>query len=230
VTARRAQAPPLLELRGVSKAYRDGAAETPVLRNVQLELGRGEITSLVGASGSGKSTLISLIAGLLVPDSGQVCFDGRDLTCLDDEARAGLRAARIGVVLQSGNLIPFLTARENVELAIGFANGRRAGRSAESLLTRLGLADRLDQPPRRLSGGEAQRASVAIALAGEPDLLLADEATGELDPATSGRVMQVIFDAARERELTVLFVTHSSELAAAAEQRLRLTGGGVEPA
>jgi putative ABC transport system ATP-binding protein len=198
-----------------------------VLRGASLELARGETTSLTGVSGSGKSTLISLLAGLLLPDSGDVAFDGRRINDLDEAERARLRARRIGVVLQSGNLIPFLTAVENVELAIQLAGGDRAADRARGLLAELGLGHRLDHLPNRMSGGEAQRVSVAMALANEPDLLLADELTGELDSASAEQVMGVIFDACRERGLTVLFVTHSRELAARAERRLVLADGEV---
>ena len=224
-------AAPLVRLDAVSKTYRAAAGGTRVLRSAELELLRGQTTSLVGVSGSGKSTLISLLAGLLLPDAGAIVFDGSDITRLDDAARAELRARRIGVVLQSGNLIPFLTALENVELAIDLAGGaERATERATSLLSELGLADRLDHLPRRMSGGEVQRAAVAVALANEPDLLLADEVTGELDSGTAAQVMGVILDAWRERGLTVLFVTHSDELAGLAEQRLRLSDGQVSSA
>jgi putative ABC transport system ATP-binding protein len=211
----------------VCKTYREGAVDTPVLRAASLELIRGETTSLAGVSGSGKSTLISLLAGLMLPDSGRVVFDGRDISDLDEVARARLRARRIGVVLQRGNLIPFLTAVENVELAIQLGGGDRPGARARELLSELGLANRLDHLPRRMSGGEAQRVGVAMALANEPDLLLADEVTGELDSSSAEEVMRIIFDAWRERGLTVLFVTHSSELAARAQRRLRLRDGRV---
>jgi putative ABC transport system ATP-binding protein len=218
---------PLVRVDSVSKTYRESALETSVLRAVNLELVRGETTSLTGVSGSGKSTLISLLAGLMLPDSGRVSFDGRDITGLDETARARLRAKRIGVVLQSGNLIPFLTAAENVELAVELAGGDRGAARARELLLELGLERRLDHLPRRMSGGEAQRVSVAMALANEPDLLLADEVTGELDSANAEQVMGFILDAWRERGLTVLFVTHSSELAARAQRRLQLAEGEV---
>jgi putative ABC transport system ATP-binding protein len=221
---------PLVRVEGVSKTYGEGGVETAVLHQAALELARGETTSLVGVSGSGKSTLIALIAGLARPDAGTIAFDGQDLATLDDVARARLRARRIGVVLQSGNLVPFLSAVENVELAIRLGGGRRPGRAARDLLCELGLADRLHHLPRRLSGGEAQRASVAVALANEPDLLLADEVTGELDAATAEQVTGIIGDAWRERGLTVLYVTHSRELAARAQRRLRLADGEVRPA
>jgi putative ABC transport system ATP-binding protein len=216
-----------VRVEGVSKTFREGASDTHVLRDANMELARGETTSLVGVSGSGKSTLISLLAGLMLPDSGGVVFDGQEITALDEVDRARLRARHIGVVLQKGNLIPFLTALENVELALQLANGDRPAVRAEELLAELGLGGRLHHLPRRLSGGEAQRVAVATAMANEPDLLLADEVTGELDSAGADQVMGVIFDAWRERGLTVLFVTHSGELAARAQHRLRLDEGQV---
>jgi putative ABC transport system ATP-binding protein len=224
----RAGGAPLVRVGQLSKTYREGAVETEVLHHVDLELGRGETTSLTGVSGSGKSTLISLLAGLMVPDAGRIVFDGEDITGLDEAKRARLRARRVGVVLQSGNLIPFLTAVENVELAIEIAGGDRPARRARELLSELGLARRLDHLPHRMSGGEAQRVSIAMALANEPDLLLADEVTGELDSSSAEQVMGVIFDAWRERELTVLFVTHSSDLASRAQRRLHLEDGKVK--
>lgn len=222
--------PPLVQVDAVSKTYREGEVATQVLRAANLELQRGETTSLIGASGTGKTTLLGCIAGLMLPDSGAVRFDGEDVTTLDDTARARLRAGRIGIVLQSGNLIPFLSARENVELAIELAGGRRRDPRARDLLVELGLVDRLDHLPRRLSGGETQRVAVALALANQPDLLLADEVTGELDSASAEQVMEIIFYAWRDRGLTVLFVTHNGELAARAEHRLRLEAGEVRHA
>jgi putative ABC transport system ATP-binding protein len=212
---------------GLSKIFREGDTETEVLHAVGLELARGETTSLVGRSGSGKSTLISVLAGLLLPDAGSVVFDGRDLTALDDAARARLRAGRIGVVLQRENLIPFLTAVENVELAMELAGRQDKRRRARDQLCELGLGGRLEHRPGTLSGGEAQRVAVAVALANDPDLLLADEVTGELDSTTAEQVMAVIFEAWRKRGLSVLYVTHSDELAARAQRRLGLSDGAV---
>jgi putative ABC transport system ATP-binding protein len=218
---------PLVRLEGVSKTYREGSVDRQVFRDVSLDLPRGAMTSLTGVSGSGKSTLISLLAGLLLPDSGRVLFDGDEITGLDDVARARLRALHVGVVLQSGNLIPFLTAQQNVELAMELGGRDRDEGRAEGLLSELGMGDRLRHIPRRLSGGEAQRVAVAMALANHPDLLLADEVTGQLDSANAEQVMDVIVDAWRRRGLTVLFVTHDRELAARAERRLVLEGGEV---
>ncbi len=146
---------PLVRVEDLSKTYREAGVDTPVLAGAGFELRRGETTSLVGSSGAGKSTLLAVLAGLMLPDSGTVCFDGEDITTMDEAARAGLRARRIGVVLQNDNLIPFLTALETVELAIELAGGDDAGARASELLDELGLADRLDDLPRRLSGGEA---------------------------------------------------------------------------
>ena len=214
----------LVRLDGVSKTY---GTETHVLRDVSIEFPRGQLISLTGASGSGKSTLISLLAGLALPDTGRVIFDGDDIAQLDDVARARLRAQRIGIVLQSGNLIPFLTAAENVELATEFADGNGDGHRATGRLQELGVGDRGHHLPRRMSGGETQRVALAVALANDPELLLADEVTGQLDTANAEQVMATIFEAGRRRGLTVLFVTHNRELADRAERRLILDGGKV---
>lgn len=215
---------PVVRLAGVSKAF---GRDRPVLRDVRLELRRGEMASLTGPSGTGKSTLISLLAGLAVPDSGNVFFEDRDLTELDDTGRARLRADRIGIVLQTGNLIPFLTAAQNVELVRSFADGGSGRGEATELLAELGVEKRRDHLPRRMSGGEAQRVAVAVALANHPDLLLADEVTGQLDSQIADQVMDTIFDAWRRRGLTVLFVTHNEALADRAERRLIVDAGQV---
>jgi len=221
---------PLLSLRGVSKAYRNATETTQVFENLDLELYRGEITCLVGPSGCGKSTIISLIAGLMVPDSGRVSFDGQDVADLSDTQRAHVRATRIGIVLQSGNLVPFLTAAENVAMASRLAGVKSSPSHVTSLLEQVGLADRADHLPRRLSGGEAQRIGLAVALANTPDLLLADEAVGQLDPTTARFVMGTFERACRERGLTVLLVTHSQEVAALGSRIVRLVKGRLETA
>ncbi len=218
---------PLLHVEQVTKSYRERGVETRVLRGASFDVAAGETTSLIGSSGAGKSTLLAVLAGLMLPDSGEVRFDGQDIVAIDEARRAGLRASRIGVVLQSDNLIPFLTATENVELAVGLAGGDRGRRRARKLLGELGLGERLDDRPTRLSGGESQRASLAVALANEPDLLLADEVTAELDSASADLVIDIILEAARTRGLAVLLVTHDPELAKRTDRRLRLVDGEV---
>ncbi|MCV2491974.1 ATP-binding cassette domain-containing protein [Geodermatophilus sp. YIM 151500] len=218
-----AHRPRMLVAEGVSKAFGTGTSRTVVLESVDLVVHDEEKVSLVGPSGSGKSTLLSLVAGLGRPDAGRISIGGVATDGLDDAGRAALRAERVGVVLQSDNLIPFLTALENVELAMGFTRrpGRR-GRPRE-LLAALGVDHRRDHLPRRLSGGEAQRVSIAVALANAPALLLADEVVGQLDSATAEHVVDVIFGS----ELAVLFVTHDESLAARGDRRLRLVDGSL---
>jgi putative ABC transport system ATP-binding protein len=218
---------PFVRLEAVSKAYGNGSSRLEVLNDLELDLPQGETTSLVGRSGSGKSTLLSLIAGLMRPDSGHISIGGQRMDQLNDDGRASLRAERIGFVLQSDNLIPFLTAVENVELAIGFAKGRRSMARARDLLSDLGLGQRINHLPRQLSGGESQRVAVAVALANEPDLLLADEVVGQLDSHTAADVMEMIFQASRDRNLTVLYVTHDEQLARRAHRSFRLSNHRV---
>jgi putative ABC transport system ATP-binding protein len=218
-----AHRPHILAVEGVSKGYGTGAARTVVLESVDLVLRNEEKVSLVGPSGSGKSTLLSLIAGLIRPDAGHISIAGVAMHSLDDSGRAELRAEQVGVVLQSDNLVPFLTAVENVELAMGFTGRKEPSDRARELLAVLGVDHRGDHLPRQLSGGEAQRVSIAVALANEPTLLLADEVVGQLDSATADRVVDVIFAA----ELAVLFVTHDETLAARGERQLRLVDGSV---
>jgi len=206
----------------VSKSYGAGSGLLHLLDRVDLALAEGKTTSLLGRSGSGKSTLLSLIAGLMRPDAGRISIGGQQIDQLDEAGRARLRAERIGIVLQSDNLIPFLTATENVELAMGFVPRRRSSSRARQLLVELGLEKRMTNLPRQLSGGEAQRVAVAVALANEPDILLADEVVGQLDSATADEVMEFIFTASRERGLTVLYVTHDEQLAHRAQSALRL--------
>jgi putative ABC transport system ATP-binding protein len=220
----------LVELRDVFMIYKEGATETVALRGATMELPRGRMTSLVGPSGSGKSTLLSLVAGLALPSAGQVVVDGTDISRLGESQRARLRAERIGVVFQSGNLIPVLSALENVELAMGIAEKRGGRPRARAVLDELGLGHRLHHRPSQLSGGEVQRVAVAVALANDPDLLLADELTGELDSATAEQVMGLLADAWRRRQLTVLLVTHNRELASRGDHRLRLVDGLVSAA
>lgn len=210
---------PIVRLVGLSKAYPSVTGPSIVLEDVDLTIHIGEKVSLVGPSGSGKSTLLSLIAGLLRPDKGSVQIDGISLSDLDDADRAHLRAHRIGIALQSDNLIPFLSARENVQLAMGFGTTRKiTNERSDALLDQMGVAHRRNHLPRQLSGGEAQRVSLAVALANKPALLLADEMVAQLDSTTAAQVTTEVFAA----EMAVLFVTHDFELADRAERRYAL--------
>lgn len=221
----------MVRLLGISKSFEGGSGRDRVLDQVSLDLVRGETMSLVGASGSGKTTLLGLIAGLLLPDCGRVEFDGVEMSSLHESARARLRSRRLGVVLQNGNLIPFLTASEHIQMAIKLGGGsQKPVAAARRLLSELGVLHRASHLPRHLSGGEAQRVALAMALAHEPDVLLADEMTGELDSSTADKVMDLVFRESSERGLTVLFVTHSVALASRAQNRAVLTAGRVQPA
>ena len=211
---------PVVNLSGVSKSYLMAAGAVPILEGVALKIEPGQKASLVGPSGSGKSTLLALIAGLLRPDAGEVEIDGVAISTLGDDARADLRARRIGIALQSDNLIPFLTALENVVLAMGFGGGKG---EARALLDRMGVGHRADHLPRQLSGGEAQRVSLGVALANGPRLLLADEMVAQLDAVTAGAVVGDIF----ATDMAVLFVTHDAALADRADLRLRIAGRQV---
>lgn len=221
-------AAPILRLTGVSKDYGPSSNATPVLSGVNLTIEAGQKASLIGPSGSGKSTLMSLISGLLRPTRGTVEVDGREMGTLDDSARAHLRATRIGIALQSDNLIPFMTATENVELAMAFVPGgsRQATRAkAEALLERFGVGGRAQHRPRQLSGGEAQRVALAVAMANDPALLLADEVVGQLDQQTAGRVVDEILTS----DFAVMFVTHDIALADLVEHRYEIRDGAVWP-
>ena len=209
---------PVVQLKGVCKSFISAGGPSIVLEGVDLTIEPGQKASLVGPSGAGKSTLLSLVAGLLRPDDGTVELDGVSLSDLNDDARAEMRARRIGVALQSENLIPFLSAQENVELALGFG-GQRAGASqARELLDRMGVAHRATHLPRQISGGEAQRVSMAVALANNPRLLLADEMVAQLDATTASAVVRDVFNS----DMAVLFVTHDIALADRADLRLRI--------
>lgn len=213
---------------GVSKSFHSTGQTSTVLSDVNLTILQGQKTSLVGPSGSGKSTLLSLIAGLLRPTQGFVEIDGVDMSTLDDVARARLRAERIGIALQSDNLIPFLSASENVELAMAFVpggSGQASKARAEALLERFGVGSRSRHRPRQLSGGEAQRVALAVAMANQPSLLLADEVVGQLDSTTAGEVIDDVMAA----DFAVLFVTHDMVLADRAEHRYAIENGTVCP-
>jgi len=219
----------LIRLEGATKIYRLGEVDVPALRGVDITVERGASLALMGPSGSGKSTLLHLLGLLDRPTAGRVMWDGQDVTGLRPNHLAELRGRHIGFVFQTFNLVPTLTAVENVELPlvfIGTAPRRRRARAVE-LLERLGLAKRLRHRPRQLSGGEQQRVSIARALAPDPELILADEPTGNLD-STTGREILGILGELRDQGKTVILVTHDPEAAATAKQTLRLRDGMIQ--
>ena len=206
---------PILELSDVSKHFDSTQGRNVVLRDVNLTIYAGQKVSIVGASGSGKSTLLSLITGLLRPDTGIVTIKGTDIQQLNDDERSKLRSKSIGIALQSENLIPFLTALENVKLALSFAKRRVSPNYALELLERMNVAHLATYRPRQVSGGEAQRISLAVAIANSPQILIADEMVAQLDEVTAGRVVDDIFAS----DMAVLFVTHNRQLADRAERK-----------
>lgn len=181
--------------------------------------------ALVGASGAGKSTLLAMLAGLDVPSSGQIWLDGQELTRLDEDARAALRANRVGFVFQAFHLVPSLTALENVMLPLELVGGRDAAQAARAMLSRVGLAARVGHYPRQLSGGEQQRVALARASVTKPAVLFADEPTGNLDTATGESITQLLFDLNRESGTTLVLVTHEAQLAARCQRRLTMSAG-----
>ena len=222
-------APPALELRHLGKTYREGEAERVVLRDVSLVVAGGEIVVLVGRSGSGKSTLLNLIAGIDRPTAGSVVVNGTDLTALDEQARTRFRRRHIGFVFQFFNLIPLLTVEENLLLPLDL-NGRADAKGvarARVLLERVGLGDRGDSFPERLSGGEQQRVAIARALIHDPDIILADEPTGNLDADTAAGVLDLLDALAREAGRTVLMATHSREVIGVADRIFTIERGAL---
>ena len=196
-----------------------------ILHHLDLEIASGESVAIIGASGSGKSTLLGLLAGLDLPTSGEVHINGENLFALDEDGRAALRGRLIGFVFQSFQLLPALTAIENVMLPLELAGTASARELALSVLQRVGLGERLHHYPKHLSGGEQQRVAIARAFATQPKLLLADEPTGNLDSATGGRIIDLLFELNREQGATLVLVTHDAELAARCGRRLRLVDG-----
>ena len=206
----------LLETREVSKIYLMGSTEVVALDRASIAVQAGEFIALQGTSGSGKSTLLNLVGGLDQPTSGEVVFDGRSLAPLTKKEMARYRRHMVGMIFQNFNLIPTMTASENVGLSLAFAGARGRAREeqAETFLARVGLAGRLDHRPAELSGGEQQRVAIARALANNPRLLLADEPTGNLDSKRAEELLTLLREMVERDKLTVIMVTHDRDLAA----------------
>jgi putative ABC transport system ATP-binding protein len=211
----------------LSKRVATAEGVLDILSGVNLEIKTGERVAIIGVSGSGKSTLIGLLAGLDTPTQGEVTLAGERLDRLDEDGRARVRAGRVGFVFQSFQLLPGLTALENVMLPLELAGLAEPRRDARELLERVGLGSRLSHYPQQLSGGEQQRVAIARAFAMQPTILFADEPTGNLDSATGARVIDLLFDLNRERRTTLVLVTHDEHIAARCERHLYLEAGRI---
>jgi len=218
---------PVYELRGVTKSYGSGSTQVDAVRDVDVRIEAGEFVAIAGPSGSGKTTLLQLLGALDRPTRGEILFEGRDLASLRESELTQLRLRTIGFVFQQFNLIPTVSAAENVELALAptrIPQDVRVRRVA-NLLASVGLGDRGHHLPSQLSGGEQQRVAIARALANEPDVLLADEPTGNLDTATGEEIIGVLRELNRSRGQTVVLITHDPEIAAAASRVVRMHDG-----
>ncbi len=220
----------MLVARGLTKSYNSGTHLLTVLQDVSFEVPQGAFVSIVGPSGSGKTTLLGLLAGLDTPTRGTVTLDNTDIGSLNEDQRAALRGAKVGFVFQSFQLIPTLTALENVQVPLelaGLVTAREASTRATDLLTRVGLGDRTHHFPQQLSGGEQQRVALARAFVNQPRILFADEPTGNLDGATGERIVELLEELNRERGCTIVLVTHDAALAARTQRTIRLRDGLV---
>ncbi|HYK95507.1 MAG TPA: ABC transporter ATP-binding protein [Candidatus Dormibacteraeota bacterium] len=218
---------PIIELRNVIRVYREADVETIALRGIDLEVPRGEFVAIMGRSGSGKTTLLQLLAGSDRPTAGTVLVDGADLARATETERAGIRGRRVGIVFQSQNLVPFLDLLENVGLAATLAGRHLANAECMELLGRVGLRARERHRPNQLSGGEQQRAALAVVLASRAPIVLADEVTGELDSRNAAMLLDLVQEAHRSEGMTVVLATHDPEIASRADRIVELRDGRV---
>ena len=222
--------PPIVRAIGLTKQVDTGDAHLTILSDVSFDVAHGEAVAILGVSGSGKSTLLGLLAGLDTPSTGSVSIDGADLFALDEDGRAALRARLVGFVFQSFQLLPAFTALENVMLPLELAGIAAARDKARAMLERVGLAERVNHYPKQLSGGEQQRVAMARAFVREPKLLFADEPTGNLDAATGAQVIGLMFELNRERQTTLVLVTHDEAISQRCDRLLRLAAGRLQDA
>lgn len=215
----------IVQAEALTKQVRSPEGVLTILNNVSMSVSRGETLAVVGVSGSGKSTLLGLLAGLDVPTAGRVILNGTDLGQVTEDERARVRAGRVGFVFQNFQLLPSLTATENVMLPLELIGRPVPEKEARSGLIRVGLADRVSHYPSQLSGGEQQRVAIARAFATNPQILFADEPTGNLDEKTGGRIINLLFDLNHERSTTLILVTHDRAIGVRCDRRLELSAG-----
>jgi putative ABC transport system ATP-binding protein len=217
----------MIQLEAVTKLYRAGENAIRALDEVNLDIDRGEYVAIVGASGSGKSTMMNVLGVLDRPSGGRYLFEGRDVGRMSDDAQARLRSREFGFVFQSYNMLPRMSAVEQVELPLVYQHRRNRRRLAREALARVGLADRMHHKPTQLSGGQQQRVAIARALVVNPRVVLADEPTGALDTHTSQEVMEIFTRLVREENITVILVTHEADVAAYADRTVRMRDGCI---
>jgi putative ABC transport system ATP-binding protein len=217
----------LIEISGLIKTLHGGGHKVEILKSIDLTIPTGQFIAITGHSGSGKTTLLSLIAGLDAPTDGKINIDGQDITKLNEDELALLRGNRFGFIFQNFHLIPTLTALENVVLSLELNNTPGATKKSEDLLSKVGLEDRLNHYPAQLSGGEQQRLSIARAFVNEPDIILADEPTGNLDSKNSDHIMNLIQELHQIKQATIILVTHESQVANESQRILTLEDGKI---
>jgi putative ABC transport system ATP-binding protein len=221
----------MIEVKDLTKTYHLGSVEVPALRGVSFRIERGEVVSIMGQSGSGKSTLMNILGCLDMPTSGEYFLDDKNIAGRDEDELAKIRNQKIGFVFQMFNLLPRMTVRRNVEMPLmynGGNPGKEVRQRAEAILNAVGLGERLNHRPTELSGGEQQRVAIARAMINVPDLILADEPTGNLDSHTGAEIIQLLLGLNQERGLTLVIVTHDPTIAAHTQRVIRLRDGQIE--
>lgn len=217
----------ILKISGLEKTYTSGSRQLTVLQNISFDVDKGQTFSIIGPSGSGKTTLLGLCAGLDQPNAGSVELCGHDLTTLNEDERAQLRNKEVGFIFQNFQLLPTLTALENVSVPLELQGAKDATPRAKELLEKVGLGDRVNHYPSQLSGGEQQRVALARAFSNKPSILFADEPTGNLDEETGEKVIKLLFDLNKDAGTTLVIISHDLDLAARTQQILRLKGGQI---
>jgi len=221
----------MIEVQDLTKTYKLGSVEVPALRGVSFDIKRGEVVAIMGQSGSGKSTLMNVLGCLDLPTSGQYLLDGKNIAGLNEDELAQIRNHKIGFIFQQFNLLPRMTVRRNAELPLMYNGGnpqKEIQERAETILKAVGLEERMNHRPTELSGGQQQRVAIARALINQPDLILADEPTGNLDTHTGAEIMQLLLGLNQERQITLVIVTHDPAIAAQTQRVIRLRDGLIE--